>query len=453
MSKVVFGCIVPHPPIIIPEIGRARSSEVAATQAGMRTIAEKLEASKPDVIVIISPHGETKPDAMGVAVAPTTIGSFLPWGVQGLEYFFENDSTFVNALKEEAGKAGVPLAEMGERGYTLDHGVLVPMYFLSDALKGATLVPVTFSWLPANFHFAFGKAIASAATRTNKRTAIIASGDLSHRLSPMAPAGYHPLGKEFDRKLIEDVGKHDVSAIMNMDTDLLDAAGECGYRSIVILLGALDSLVVTPKVLSYEGPFGVGYLVASYEIDTEKTKEAAASRSSLSDVHPLVLLAKSAVESYVRNGEVMTMPSFLPKELQERRGVFVCLKDKRGYLRGCIGTFEPVQTNIAEETIINAISSATKDPRFYAVGEHELSGLTYTVDVLGHTEPIAGIEGLDPKKYGVIVQKGFRKGLLLPDLEGVDSALDQVNIAKEKAGIHESETVDLFRFEVIRYTE
>jgi AmmeMemoRadiSam system protein A len=248
-----------------------------------------------------------------------------------------------------------------------------------------------------------------------KRVALIASGDLSHRLLPSAPAGYDPMGKVFDEKLVAALARLDAEEILKLDQELIERAGECGLRSIVILLGALDGLLVEAEVLSYEGPFGVGYLVASFSVGKG---EGVGGRGT--------------------------------PEMKGKAGVFVSLK-KHGELRGCIGTFEPTRPNIAEETITNAISSATLDPRFPPVTPQELGELEYSVDVLSPPEPVEGRDQLDPRRYGVIVERGWQRGLLLPDLEGVDSVEQQVEICRLKAGIAPDEAVKLYRFEVKRY--
>ena len=166
-------------------------------------------------------------------------------------------------------------------------------------------------------------------------------------------------------------------------------------------------------------------------------------------MHPLVKLAKKIVETYVKEGKV-PKPEELTPEMKERAGVFVSIH-KFGELRGCIGTIEPQRSNVAEEVIANAISSATRDPRFPAIVPSELKDLEYSVDVLTTPEPIKSQDQLDPKRYGVIVEAGWRKGLLLPDLEGVDTVDYQIDICRQKAGIAPNEPVKLYRFEVRRY--
>jgi len=166
-------------------------------------------------------------------------------------------------------------------------------------------------------------------------------------------------------------------------------------------------------------------------------------------LHPMVKLAKDTVESYIRKGKT-PRPKKLTPEMKEQAGVFVSLH-KHGQLRGCIGTFEPAKNSVAEEIIANAISSSTRDPRFSPVTASELDDLEYSVDILTKPEPVTDISQLDPKEYGVIVESGWKKGLLLPDLEGVDSVEEQIAICRLKAGISASEPLKLYRFQVRRF--
>ncbi len=166
-------------------------------------------------------------------------------------------------------------------------------------------------------------------------------------------------------------------------------------------------------------------------------------------MHPLVRLAKRTVENYIKRGKLPQIKELIP-EMRERAGVFVSIK-KHGQLRGCIGTFEPTRANVAEEIMANALSSAFRDPRFMPVTEAELKYLEYSVDVLTRPEPVEAVSLLDQQKYGVIVESGFRRGLLLPDLAGVSTVEEQIAICRAKAGILPDEPVKLYRFQVKRY--
>jgi MEMO1 family protein len=266
MAGIVFGCITPHPPLIVPEVGKGGEHGISATTKAMEKLADKVAANHPDVALIISPHGKSTTEAMGILTTPSSSGDMHSWGATSPGQEYRNDLELVRLIQTETKKSHIPLNPLENDSYDLDWGVMVPMHFLNRALKNIPLVPLTFSWLPLKTHFAFGNAIGKAAERSGKRVIIIASGDLSHRLIPGAPAGYDPGGKKFDEQLVKAISDGDTSKILNFDPELVERAGECGLRSIIILMGALEGLTVKPEVLSYEGPFGVGYMVASLEI-------------------------------------------------------------------------------------------------------------------------------------------------------------------------------------------
>jgi AmmeMemoRadiSam system protein A len=167
--------------------------------------------------------------------------------------------------------------------------------------------------------------------------------------------------------------------------------------------------------------------------------------------HAFPCLARAAVDRFVRKGEVLESPQPLPVEMQTRAGVFVSIHLLDGRLRGCIGTIQPLEDNIAREIVRNAIAAASRDPRFEPIRTAELPSLDYSVDVLSEAEKVDGVDELDPKRYGIIVEQGRRRGLLLPALEGVDDAATQLALTLDKAGIHPAEEFQLYRFEVKRY--
>ena len=172
-------------------------------------------------------------------------------------------------------------------------------------------------------------------------------------------------------------------------------------------------------------------------------------------MHPYVRLAKKTVENWVKHGKKIQPPSPLPDEFKRRAGCFVTLY-KDGNLRGCIGTILPVYDNLAEEIIENAIAACSRDPRFYPVEEWELPHIEYKVDVLSEPVMVKSLDELNPKKYGVIVvsvDNPYKKGVLLPDLDGVDTVEEQLAIAMAKAGIHRDEPINIYKFTVERYGE
>lgn len=440
MAGIVFGCIVPHPPLLVPDIGHGQEQAISGTAHALESLTGKLADSHSDTLVVVSPHGQSLTNAMGVATCQQITGNLRSWGSHTPDFHFANDSKFVEALMREAESASIPLRSIGSKSYDLDHGVLVPMYFLVNGARGLPLAPLTFSWLSLQEHYGFGRAVARAAEKSGRNVAFIASGDLSHRLIPEAPAGYDPQGQVFDNRLVEAVKAWDIQSLLDVDFELIKRAGECGLRSILILMGALSSLKVEPEVLSYEGPFGVGYLVAACHVRGQAPDEA---------MHPVARLAKETVECFILEGKLPQLKATC-EEMKDRAGVFVSLK-KHGQLRGCIGTFEPARDDVAQEIIANAISSATQDPRFPPVSPEEVPYLDYSVDVLTKPEPVESKEKLDPRKHGVIVEARGRRGLLLPDLEGVDTAEQQIEICCHKAGLDPGEPVKLYCFQVKRY--
>ena len=257
------------------------------------------------------------------------------------------------------------------------------------------------------------------------------------------------------------MGKAAFGELFAFPEDLCEKAGECGHRSFTIMAGALDKRKVEAEALSYEGVFGVGYGICSYTVcgsDSERNfkeqfeeKERAKIAKQREQEDAYVQLARKTIENYVRTGETIAVPDGLPSEMySQSAGVFVSVKEN-GSLRGCIGTIHAVRTCVAEEIIENAISAASRDPRFLPIRQEELDELMISVDVLGDTEAIDTPDQLDVRRYGVIVTNGYKRGLLLPNLDGVDTIEEQIAIAKRKAGIGEREDITLERFEVIRH--
>jgi len=340
---------------------------------------------------------------------------------------------------------------------SLDHGAMVPLYFINKYYNNYKLVHITYTALSDVELYKFGMCISKAAEELGENAVLIASGDLSHKLKEDGPYGLDPSGERFDKEFLHYLEKGDVS----IDKKIIHNAGECGRRSIAILLGSLEGKKFNGELLSYESTFGVGYGVMKFNIiseDSSKLEELEALRRENLEKrknvrNPYVKLAIESLTTYLKTGkELEQIPSYVTEEMKNlKRGVFVSLK-KHENLRGCIGTIFPATNCMAEEIIRNAIEAGINDPRFNEVEEDELEDIVFSVDVL--TEPEATMkEELNPKKYGVIVSYKRRRGLLLPDLEGVDTVEQQLSIALEKAGISPYEEYEIEKFEVIRHKE
>ena len=452
MGRIAGAFIFPPPPIMVEEVGKKETEKVRKSIEDAMEASERIAGISPDTVVIITPHGTLLKDAITIAADNSLEGSLARFGAAGVKLSFDNDLELIDKIMEHADKKGaycIPMHEDVKKTYGLepglDHGAMVPLYFVYKKYKAFKLVHITYSLLSREEHYKLGMAIRDAVSELDRKAVVIASGDLSHRLTQGAPAGFSPRGFEYDQKYIEIIKTGDAKELMSMPSELLESAGECAYNSTVVLMGCLDGCSIKGEILSYEGPFGVGYCIAEIHY------EACEGNKPEKGGDPYVKLAIHTLETYVRTGKQIPVPEELPAEmLTGRAGVFVSLK-KHGELRGCIGTIGPTTISIAMEIIQNAISAGTRDPRFFPVEEDELSELDYSVDVLMEPEPIRTKEELDVKRYGVIVRSGRRSGLLLPNLEGVATVDYQVDIALQKAGIRSDEAYEMERFEVIRH--
>lgn len=453
---------VPHPPLIIPDVGRGEEKKIAATVDAYEAAMKQAAQLSPDTVVLVTPHSVMYGDYLHISPGEGAEGSFARFGAPQVKVSVRYDSVFARALADMAERNEVPAGFLGERDKSLDHGSLIPLYFLRKYMPDIAAVRLSISGLSFAEHYKVGRYIAQVADEQGKNVVVIASGDLSHRLKEDGPYGFAPEGPEFDKQVTRAFETGDFLSLMRMDEDTCEGAGECGLRAFIVMAGALDGRAVDARLLSYEGPFGVGYAVAGFipgapdesrrflvRLEAEE-RGMLAQRKANEDEY--VRLARYSLEHYIKTGKEAALPADVSSELTGRRaGVFVSLK-KDGRLRGCIGTIAPTQPSMAMEILHNAVSAGTQDSRFSPVQKSELPSLVYSVDVLGDAEDISGMDELDVKRYGVIVSSGYRRGLLLPDLAGVDTPQQQVEIALQKAGISQNETYSLQRFEVVRHT-
>ena len=443
-SSLVFSGIAPHPPIMVPEVGRESIAQVVDSIDAMAELTRRIIESGAESVILISPHAPLEVDAFVTHAGPEVFGDFSHFEAPDTFFTLEVDRALLTAIREAAGASGYEMSDLAEE--TLDHGTAVPLYFLLRNGWHGKVVTLGYSFLSNDDHLRFGSCIRKAVDSVGRRVAFVASGDLSHRLKPRAPAGYNPDAHVFDDVVVDALRANDPQKIAGIDHNLRKLAGECGFRSMLVAIGASAELPSSCEVLSYEAPFGVGYLVAQI------TNQA--SESEAQDHGAVPALARQAIETFVRSGTVLPPPRSRGGLLRSRAPCFVSLKTRGGELRGCIGTIEPSRDTLAEEIIANAISAATTDPRFEPVRPEELPDLRYSVDVLLPAEE-ASMSDLDPSVYGVIVtdESGTRRGLLLPDIPGIDNAEQQVDIAARKASIGPDEPVRLWRFKVERFRE
>ncbi len=465
MGKIVGFYTMPHPPIIVPEVGHGEEKKIKNTYDACESIGREIAEIKPEVIIIVTPHGTMFSDAIALSFEPSISGSLKQFGAPGVSMKFEIDMDLTQEIMVRADKSniqtikatGSTLKQYG-REYELDHGSIVPIHFVENKYNSFKLVHITYGGLTPLQLYKFGKLIKEAVDESYKNVVFIASGDLSHHLKDEGLYNYSPYGEKFDKEIISLLKKGDVVGVFNIKSEIIENAGECGLRSYYIMLGAMDGNEIKGELLSYEGTFGVGYAVMKFElrkggrdilseIIKEKRKKYNV-RVNNEDVY--VRLARESLTHYIIEDNYMDIPSYVTEEmLNTKRGVFVSLK-KFGALRGCIGTIFPATESVAKEIVGNAVAAGEGDPRFSNVSVEELEDIVFSVDVLTETKA-ALEEELNPKKFGVIVKSGVKSGVLLPDLEGVDTVKQQISIVLNKATISPSEDYSIEKFEVIRH--
>lgn len=456
---IISSYIVPHPPMIIEDIGRGSEKQIEKTIMSYENVAKEIGEINPDTIIIISPHTNIYNDLFYIVPNKTLKGDFGNFGAYNVEFEEENDIELIEEIEKISEREKIPCKRLEET--TLDHGTMVPLYFVRKYLKSCKIIVIGYSFLPLHENYRLGEIIKEAVDNTNKKVVFIASGDLSHKLQEYGPYGFIEEGPIYDEKICSIMKNTKFKEMLEFDENFLEKASECGHRSFTIMAGALNKLNVKSDFLSHEDITGVGYAVCKF-YPQEENKERDFRNIYLSEIKQdlnyryskkdqYINLARDTIYNYIKYNTIIDIPNNINRELLDNKGaVFVSIHEF-GLLRGCIGTILPTRESIAEEIIYNAISAATQDPRFDRIKEEELDYLEINVDLLTTPEKIESKEELNPKKYGVIVKSGYKRGLLLPDLEGIETIDEQIKIAMQKGEISPLEGYELFRFEVIRH--
>lgn len=463
----ILSVLMCHAPIVVPEVVGARGEACAKSTAAMRAAAQRIYASKPDVVVVLSPHTPRPRGAFSLLAADRVRGDFADFGAPHVALDLPS-SADAHARIDRAARAHhveiETLTHGGRRpaldGRThLDHGALVPLAFLVEAgWRGPTVV----MGLPADGtradNHALGRALAAAAG--DQRWAIVASGDCSHRLIATAPAGFHPLAARFDAELARLVTAGDDRAVSEIDAELRELAAEDVIDTVEIAAAATGFAARGREVLSYEGPYGVGYLIAMLHDPAHVSAGSAASEGDTTHDHAisdqlLVDIARDALSAWHEKRQRKAFDT-RAADADTAVGVFVTWRtqpssatgknagdDHEHTLRGCVGRMRldgPVSDAVAEL----AVSAATSDPRFPPIAAHER--VAPEVTLLSPSQPVASLAELDPAVWGVEARCGYRHGVLLPAIDGVDDVETQVAIVLRKAGIAAHESYELRKF-------
>ena len=467
---IIGACMVPHPPIILPEIGNGEERKIQETSRAYEEAADLVKELAPDTIVIASPHTRMYSDWFYIGGGETGSGNFGRFRAGGVRIRADYDTELISALSNKCRETSFPAGVVEDPDIPLDHGVMIPLYFIQKKYRNFRLVRIGISGLSYSDHYRLGQMIRDISRKLSRRVFFVGSGDLSHKLREEGPYGFIKEGPVYDERIMDVMGRGAFGELFDFDPNFCEKASECGHRAFIMMAGALDRTALEIRRLSHQDTFGVGYGVCTYrsvgedperaflDLWEEKEKARLHARKEAEDIY--VRLARLSVETYVAGRRpvslreakrILSLPDPL---LKTKAGAFVSLH-KEGQLRGCIGTISPTCPSLAKEILQNGISACSRDHRFSPVGPEELPFLEYSVDVLGEAETVASADDLDVKRYGVIVSRGRKRGLLLPDLEGVDTVEDQIAIAARKAGISDydfEQGVTLQRFEVVRHT-
>ncbi len=262
--SLVFSAIVPHTPVLLPSVGKEHLKKLKKTLTALRRLEQDLYAARPDAILIVSPHGRVEADHFTMELRERYEPDLKNFGVFEVPLEFRSDFRLASALKEHLEDRGVPFMLRSDAG--LDYGVVVPLTYLASRLSPVAILPVSPSQLPLKAHFEFGQAIQEVLMHADRRVAVIGSVDLSHRLARSSPAGYSPYGKKFDDKVLAILQEKKPSAFVTFEPQLAEKAAQCALPSLTILSGIMDGIEAAPEILSYESPFGIGYLTANYKL-------------------------------------------------------------------------------------------------------------------------------------------------------------------------------------------
>lgn len=466
MGNIINHFFLPHPPVAIPKVGGKTTAQLSKTIEGFQNAAQTVAEQKPDTIIVITPHGPCFHDMFYIPSQKRISGDFSAFGCKKLILGFDNDLELANLISEHTKNHGLNAgfandATMKRHGipYDLDHGVTVPLYFLSQKYRNFKILPISIAGLNGKEHYRFGILLREAIRHSNRRVILIASGNLSHKLSKNTPYGYSEDGIAFDKSIRKLLLTENAEGFLTLSPKEIEKAAPCGINAYRIVLGTLDGFRFLPRILSYEAPLGTGYLCA--ELTCGKATESIFTRFLIEDEqrkadlrtkeHSAIQLARYAIDAFLHGEKNPSIPPNTPKELSATRGgVFVSLYND-GEQCGCMGTIQATHPNLAEEIMYNAICAATKDRAYSPLGLKELNDITITVDIVHTPEEITDKNQIDPQKYGIIVENRNKIGIMLPKITGIETPEAQISAARERAGIHPWHRLKIQRFSVTHY--
>ena len=479
------GYFMPHAPIILPTIGITEADCVSNTYHAMMAAGKEIAEESPDTIIIISPHGPRFSDVIPIHDQEVYKGNLNIFGDFDTRFEYKKDDVFITELLELSSEEQGDFYRFESEDFkrfeidkTLDHGVLVPLYFVQQFFNDFELVIMSDADFDPISLMKAGALIDYTAANLQKNVVVIASGDLSHTLSDQGPYHYHPASKIVDEAVVKAFQKSQLLALTALEYETVESAEICGLNSLFMLFGVYNNKAYKTRCLSYEGPFGVGYAVGSithvpalkepnwmhqvidilevrakeqhekshpfcriaYEIIKQKTQTG---------ISPVVYLEKNTC--FIGCESIALSPENYKLLMTPCDGLFVSIK-KNGVIRGCIGTVEGDEKEACyKQLAYYALQAAYKDPRFDPINVEEIQMITLHVELLSKLIPIVHPIDHDVKKYGIYICGKDTSGVLLPNVAGVDNPVDQLRIVLHKAGLSVDEVEESYHFTVEKF--
>ncbi|MCL2572856.1 MAG: AMMECR1 domain-containing protein [Defluviitaleaceae bacterium] len=452
---------LPHPILSIPAVGRGEERKLGKTLAAFDSVAKEIAFLRPDTIVFITPHNVVYEDYFHISPGNGAKGNCEDFGTKHVRLALNYDPNFSACVAHVSGKYGISAKTLGEKNAPLDHGVMVPLWFINRRFSKFKAMRVSPSKLDTKAHYRLGQCIAEAAVNIGRRTVVIASGNLSRNLKEKAQTGYLNEALDYDNEILDIFTTGDFNRLLNIPHNIREQSDECGHMVFSILAGCLDRRHINSNIFSYENHMGAGYAVAGFApgphnenrnfLEQSENQQRRLVLKSRSEEDAYCILARRALEYWVLHGLELPIPAGLPNEMiTNRAGAFVSIYVNE-QLRGASGALGPTTDHIAAEIVKNALGISQGDKKFPAVTMEELPDLVYKVDVIGKPELILDVEELDVTRYGVIVSCSDAWGVMLPNQPNIETGQQQVDAVRKRAGIADDATVRLEKFEVQRH--
>lgn len=429
------GYIVPHPPILLPQIGKEALQQLSQTAAAYDKIAREISEYQPETIVIISAKAIGYSDYIHISPNAHAAGNFGKYNHPEYAISVDYDEELRERICALAKRNRIPAGTRGDDAPVLDTGTMVPLFFINQYFGNYKVVRISMSQLSCEQHDRLGQCITAAAEDIERNIVVIASGELSQRLHHDSPYGYAKEAAVFDQVILQAIQDNDLDTLAHINPDLIEKSAQRGLPALQILKGAIGDSLFRSSLYSYEAPFGIGYAVAAFHNK---------------DQNPYTSLARSAMLTYLADGKLLSPSKEAAALLQQRGGVIISLYLNHK-LYSCAGTIHPLYPDVAAEIIHNSVAAAFHDPHAPALNKMQIMRCEIVVYVLQDFEPIFFIEDMDVKHDGLIVNSAQKQGIIFPDQAKIHTPTQQLEAALKKADIDKDEYYTMERFTLKRY--